>query len=224
MLPTDIWRRIFEYDPTYKDLFRKCIDEIPDIQIEKTHKSHYSTSMNIMNNRFSFNMDTISGPLPYIYLAFKDFSFFGNFTKMEFVNTDNQHRFIYNNSRRLYDPRINSSIVKARLDGIDTRLRKWEWWITLYYNNTTTILSCNYQQMHGIYIELTLDNTQTRTSKRITENDAIIIYNEIKDTLLNSSEYKHVTTQYKDFPIYHQQGIIPNATIRTYDFSSYLML
>ena len=214
MLPSDIWTRIFEYDPTYKDIFRKCLDEIPDIQIAKMHKYHYTTSMNIMNNRYSFNMDTISGPVPYIYLAFKDFSFFGNFTKMEFVNTDNQDRFIYN----------NSSIIEARKDGIDTRLRKWEWWITLYYNNTTTILSCNYQQMHGIYIELTLDNTQTTTSKRITENDAIIIYNEIKDTLLNSSEYKHVTTQYKDFPVYHSQGIIPNATIRTYDFGSYLNL
>ena len=66
---------------------------------------------------------------------------------MEFVNTDNQDRFIYN----------NCSIIEARKDGIDTRLRKWEWWITLYYNNTTTILSCNYQQMHGIYIELTLE-------------------------------------------------------------------
>ena len=167
-----------------------------------------------MNNRYSFNMDTISGPVPYIYLAFKDFSFFGNFTKMEFINTDNQHRFIYN----------NSSILEARKDGIDTRLRKWEWWITLYYNNSTTILSCNYQQMHGIYIELTLENTQTSTSKRITENDAIAIYNEIKDSLLNSSDYKHATTHYKDFPIYHSQGIIPNATIRTYDFGSYLML
>ena len=213
MLPADIWCRIFEYDPTYKHLFRKCLDEIPDIQIAKAHKLHYTSSMNIMNNRYSFNMDTISGPVPYIYLAFKDFSFFGNFTKMEFINTDNQDRFIYN----------NSSIVKARLDGIDTRLRKWEWWITLYYNNTTTILSCNYQQMHGIYIELTLDNTQTKSSKIITENDAIAVYKEIKDSLLNSSDYKHVTTQYKDFPIYHQQRIIPNATIRTYDFSPYLI-
>jgi hypothetical protein len=213
MLPSDIWSRIFEYDPTYKNLFRKCINEIPDIKIAKSQKLHYTNSMFIMNNRISFTIDTFSGPVPYIYLAFQDFSFFGNFTIMDFINTHNNERFIYN----------NSSIIEARKNSIDTRLRRWEWWIELHFNNTTTLISCNYQQMHGIYIEVKFEHTQTSLTKRITEEDAISLYREIKDSLLSNSDKTHTTIHYKDYPVYHGQGIIPNATIRRFDFSPYLI-
>ena len=213
MLPADIWTRIFEYDPTYKHLFRKCLDEIPDIQIAKANKYHYTESFKRIKNRRSFHLDSISGPVPYIYLSYQDFSFFGNFTIMDFINTDNKERFIYN----------NGSVIDARKDGIDTRLRPWEWWITLQYNNSTTLLSCSYQQMHGIYIELKFDHTQTTITKQITEFDAIALYKEIKDTILHTSEYKHTTIQYKDYPIFHSQGKIPNAVIRTFDFSPYFI-
>jgi len=214
MLPADIWTHIFEYDPTYRHLFRKCVDEIPDIQIAKAHRSHYNEMISLMKNRMSFNIDTISGPVPYIYLSFQDFSFFGNFTKMDFINTDNKERFIYN----------NSSIIDARNDGIDTRLRPWEWWIVLYYNNVTTVLSCNYQQMHGIYIEVKFEHTQTTLSKMITENDAINLYKEIKDSMFHGSlSVNNTIIHYKDFPVCNSQGTIPNATIRTHDFSSYLI-
>tara|TARA_B100001059_G_scaffold236803_1_gene290601 strand:- start:4391 stop:5035 length:645 start_codon:yes stop_codon:yes gene_type:complete len=213
MFPNEIWCRIFEYDPTYKHLFRKCLDEIPDIQIAKANKYHYNDSLKRNNNRRTFHLDSISGPVPYIYLSFQEFSFFGNFTKMDFINTDNQDRFIYN----------NGSITDARKDGIDTRLRPWEWWIKLYYNNSTTLLSCNYQQMHGVYIEIKFEHTQTSLSKMITEPNAIALYKEIKDALIQDSVFKYTTIHYKDFPIYHTQGIIPNATIRTFDFSPYLI-
>ena len=77
--------------------------------------------------------------------------------------------------------------------------------------------------MHGIYIELKFDHTQTTITKQITEFDAIALYKEIKDTLLQASEYKHTTIHHKDYPMFHSQGKIPNAAIRTFDFSPYFI-
>ena len=109
MLPDEIWSRIFEYDPTYKNLFHKCLHEIPDIKIAKLHKQYYDKLLQQSN--VSFNIDTISSSCPYLSITVGDFTFFGNFTNVQFINTDHNKRSIYN----------NDSVTNARNDGIDTR-------------------------------------------------------------------------------------------------------
>lgn len=209
MLPNEIWGIIFEYDPTYKHLFHRCIDEIPDIHLAKSHKYIYETMFIRNINRISFHLDTLSGTVPYISLIIQDFTYFGNFNILQYINTDNNDRFIYN----------NSNVYEARKDGIDTRLRRWEWWINLIYNNTTTTISCSYHQIHGIMLEILFQETQTTMSKQITENEAIHLGRIVKQELVEENDNQQFTVNYSDF----NNGIrnIPNAIIRTFDFSSY---
>ena len=211
MLPDEIWSRIFEYDPTYKNLFHKCLHEIPDIKIAKAHKQYYEKLLQQSN--LSFNIDTISSSCPYLSITVGDFTFFGNFTTVQFINTDH-------NKRSIYD---NDSVINARNDGIDTRLRPWEWWLHLNYNNTTTILSCSYQQVHGVLLEIISMENQNSMTKQITESTAKQLYTLVKDCWLSSDNGLHCRTQQKDYAIHNSCLTIPNAMIRTYDFSLFTL-
>ena len=211
MFPNEIWSRIFEYDPTYKHLFHQCLDEIPDIKIAKNHKHFYDSLL--VNNRISFDIDTISGSCPYLCIAVDEFTFFGNFTSVDFINTEH-------NKRSIYD---NDSVINARKDGIDTRLRPWEWWLHLYYNNTTTILSCSYQQIHGVLLEILYMENQNTMTKQISESTAKQLYTLVKDCWLSSDNGLHCRKDQKEYTIHKSCLTIPNAMIRTYDFSLFTL-
>lgn len=212
MLPDEIWSRIFEYDPTYKNLFHQCLYEIPDTKIAKVHKQYYDKLL--QQNNLSFNIDTISSSCPYLSISVGDFTFFGNFTNVQFINTDHNKRCIYD----------NDSVINARNDGIDTRLRPWEWWLHLNYNNTTTILSCSYQQVHGVLLEIISMENQNSMTKQITESTAKQLYTLVKDCWLSTNNGLHCLTQQKEYAIHNSSLTIPNAMIRTYDFSLFTLI
>lgn len=213
MLPQVIWKLIFEFDPTYKNILCQCIDEIPDTRIAKTHKEYYNSYHNACSDRVSFHIDTLSGSCPYISLAVQDLLFFGNCTTLQFIHANNQPRSIYN----------NNSVYHARLDGIDTRLRPWEWWITLEYNNTITLISCAYHQIHGILIEIEFKPCQNTITKQINEQTAIRLFKQVKNIFLNTNNQPALScfVEHKQHNIFHSQCTIPNAEFRTYHFSSF---
>ena len=50
------------------------------------------------------------------------FTYIAHFNTITYITTEGVKRFIYED---------NTSIEYARVDGIDTRLRPWEWWMIL---------------------------------------------------------------------------------------------
>jgi len=211
-LPIDIQRKIFEFDSTYRIDYNQCMDEIPDEKIARSHKEYYNSRSPYVahNPLICFEIDTFSGDIPYLYLAYYGFNYYGNFNKITYITTEGVKRFIY---REIYN-----SIELARMDGIDSRLRNWEWWIILETDNNEEkiCLSCEYHQVHGRLLQLYFMNTKSSLTVPIDEKDVKILNRTIRQELLNSSISSHFTYDFKDFQLNGRECIIPNALHRYY--------
>ena len=88
------------------------------------------------------------GDSPYIDIRLERLLFIYDFNKLSLITPDGVHRFLYE----------NSDVENARQDGVDTRLRAWEWWMQVdseenNQQSAITSLSCSYHQIHGYLFE-----------------------------------------------------------------------
>lgn len=214
-LPTEIWRIIFEYDSTYRDAFTDCLDEVPDEYIYRTQsrkrfQDGKQSDFGIPIKKYiDFNLWFYAGDSPYIDIRLERLLFICDFTKLSLITPCGVPRFIYN----------NSGTETARQDGIDTRLRTWEWWIRLDENSENiphsviTWVSCSYHQIHGYLFEARVGNCFTHWE--ISELDAKRLYKALVSNLSNFVD--HLVEEYRDILI--QPGtvcMVPNALFRVY--------
>ena len=212
-LPMEILQRIFEFDSTYHQFYQLCLDEIPDEAIAQEHKRHYLDLQTKERREIRFYIDTLSGDQSYLYIGYFGFSYFGNFTHLTYVSTEGVKRFMYD----------NQTVEDSREDGIDTRLRDWEWWITLSFDNNPdratpepVCVSCEYHQIHGCMLQVYSINSKSAISYPIQEREAKILCRSVRSALLTSDLANHYTTIYGDYPLNGQCCVIPNAMHRIY--------
>ena len=67
-----------------------------------------------------------------------------------------------------------------------------------------------------------MENQNTMT-KQISESTAKQLYTLVKDCWLSSDNGLHCLTQQKEYAIHNRSLTIPNAMIRTYDFSLFTL-
>ena len=68
-----------------------------------------------------------------------------------------------------------------------------------------------------------MENQNTMT-KQISESTAKQLYTLVKDCWLSSDNGLHCLTQQKEYAIHNSSLTIPNAMIRTYDFSLFTLI
>ena len=218
-LPTEIWKIIFEYDSTYRDVFSDCLDEVPDEYIYRTHCRQRHECKNTDNALqlgtpikiyIDFSLWLDAGASPYIDIRLERMLFICDFTKLSLITPSGVHRFIYE----------NSDVENARQDGIDTRLRTWEWWIQVdnsdenNQNSIFTWVSCSYHQIHGYLFETRVGNGFTHLD--ITEQAAKRLYKSMTSHLSNFSN--NLVNDYHDnFTMPGTVCSIPNARFRVYN-------
>ena len=212
-LPVELWRIIFEYDSTYRNILTTCLDEVPDeyifrTQCRKRFQNAKQGDFGIPIKKYiDFTLWVYAGDSPYIDIRIERMLFICDFTKLSLITASGVNRFIYE----------NGDIETARQDGIDTRLRRWEWWIRIdgrEQPSETTWISCSYHQIHGCLFETRLGCSFTHFE--ISELDAWRLYN-----ALTSNFYtfvNHLVDDYRDtLVIPGTVCTIPNARFRVYD-------
>ena len=155
-LPVEVWRNIFEFDPTYHEQFRACLMDVPDEYIYRQQRSHrprpgMNGPWNLESNDCipEFTLWGQVTEIPYIDIRLERMLFIYEFTALNLITTHGVSRFVYN----------RQTIEDARRDGIDTRLHEWEWWIQIYpvhapEGSAPTWISCSYHQIHGWLFEV----------------------------------------------------------------------
>ena len=214
-LPTEIWKIIFEYDSTYRVIFSKCLDEVPDEYIYRTHcrqrhQSENSMEMGLPIKKYiDFSLWLDAGDSPYLDIRLEHMLFICDFTKLSLITPSGSHRFIYE----------QNDVENARQDGIDTRLRTWEWWIQVDNSDVNTQhsaftwVSCSYHQIHGYLFETRLGNGFTHLE--ITKQEAKRLYKSMISHLSNFAN--HLVSDYHDsFTMPGTVCSIPNARFRVY--------
>jgi len=153
-LPVEVWRNIFEFDPTYHEKFRACLTEVPDAHIYRQQRSHRARpGMNgpwrLESNDCipEFTLWLQAADTPYLDIRLDRMLFIYEFTALDLVTTHGVSRFVYN----------GQTVENARRDGIDTRLHRWEWWMRLLVGSADprpSWISCSYHQIHGWLFEV----------------------------------------------------------------------
>ena len=122
-LPVEVWRTIFEFDPTYHEHFRTCLMEVPDEYIYRQQRSRRARSNgNGPGNSESsdcipeFTLWLQAAEIPYLDIRLDRMLFIYAFTALDLITTHGVSRFVYN----------HQTVEDARQDGIDTRLHEWE--------------------------------------------------------------------------------------------------
>ena len=210
-LPIEVQRKIFEYDSTFSVLYCECVKEIPDVFIAKEHeRSYLGLFNNIENNSvIHFDIDAMSHSKPYLYLKYMGFSYIAHFNSITYITTEGVKRFIYED---------NSTIEQVRLEGIDTRLRPWEWWmiLTSYDNKDSVCLSCDYHQIHGYMIQVNNINSNSCVSMPIYIQDAKALNKKVRNEMLHTLNQHGCSSYFKDYLFSDKIGYIPNALHRYY--------
>jgi hypothetical protein len=153
-LPVEVWRNIFEFDPTYHEKFCACLTEVPDAHIYRQQRSRRdgfdtngprSTESNDCIPEFTLWLQ--ASDTPYLDIRLNRMLFIYEFTAIDLITTHGVSRFVYN----------GGTVKDARRDGIDTRLHGWEWWMRVYVGSADprpSWISCSYHQIHGWLFEV----------------------------------------------------------------------
>jgi hypothetical protein len=214
-LPVEIWRTIFEYDSTYRDIFADCLDEVPDEYIFRTQcrrrfQDGRQSDFGVPIKKYiDFTLWLYAGDSPYIDIRLGSTLFIYEFTTLSLITPGRTHRFIYE----------NSDTETARQDGIDTRLRPWEWWIRFDRDDrhsTVTWVSCSYHQIHGYLFETRFGDGFTHLE--VSEMDARRLYKIMTSSFLNF--VNHLVEDYRGALVMPGTVcVVPNARFRVYKAS-----
>lgn len=193
-LPQEVLGLIYQFDNTYHVPFKVALFDIPDQIIHFKKKGAYRKRNYVI--AAIREMDTINN----IFFNIGYFRFIYDFTTLILMKPRSP-RFIYN----------NLTISEAREEGIDTRLRYWEWWILL---NRHVYISCTYREDSSVIFEIYNTKHMTTTQREIDETVAIELYEQM------AIEINKLTFETKDnFPFQ-----LPNrrAVISDTDFYYYV--
>ena len=185
---------IYQFDSTYHVIFKKALFDIPDQIMHFKKKARYRKSNHIIAS--IREMSTFN----HIFFNIGSFRMFYDFTTLIYMQP-NSERFIHQ----------NMTVLEAREENVDTRLRYWEWWILL---NRNLYISCSYRQDSNILFEIYNVSNMTIVQHEINEDIAIELYNQM------AIEISKLTFETKDnFPFQ-----IPNrnAIISDTDFYYYV--
>ena len=108
--PLEVLSLIYQYDPTYKILLKYTLDEIKDEVICRINKP--------INNRNTYIYFRFLGTINHFNMKINEFNYSLNFSKLKYI-TFLEDRFIYR----------NNSLEQSRNLNIDTRIKKWNWYI-----------------------------------------------------------------------------------------------
>jgi hypothetical protein len=192
--PQEVLGLIYQFDTTYHARFKDALFDIPDQIIHFKKKSKYRKRNYVL--AAIRELSTIN----HIFFNIGTFRVFYDFTTLIFIKPL-VSRFIYN----------NLTISEARDEGIDTRLRYWEWWILL---NKHLYISCTYRPDSSIIFEIYNTKNMTTIQHEIDEAIAIELYQQM------AIEINKLTFEAKDnFPF-----LLPNRTalISNTDFYYYI--
>ena len=214
-LPVEVWRNIFEFDPTYHEHFRTCLMEVPDECIYRQHRSGRAGSNGISSAKIEssdcipeFTLWLQAAETPYLDIRLDRMLFIYEFTTLDLITTHGVSRFVYN----------HQTVEDARQDGIDTRLRKWEWWMRIYTGSegsAPTWISCSYHQSHGWLFEIRTGNDFTHAE--VSERKARQLY-KIMCTRMSGMDGLMVQEFRADMVMPGTVCTIPDARIRLYEY------